>query len=33
MIAGLLIATFLTLAYVPVLYMVTDRIKAKIIQV
>jgi multidrug efflux pump subunit AcrB len=30
-IAGLLVSTFLTLAYIPVLYLVTDQIKAKII--
>jgi multidrug efflux pump subunit AcrB len=29
-IAGLLVSTFLTLAYVPVLYLVTDRIKVKL---
>jgi multidrug efflux pump subunit AcrB len=31
-IAGLMVSTFLTLAYVPVLYLVTDRIKSKIIR-
>jgi multidrug efflux pump subunit AcrB len=30
-IAGLLVSTFLTLAYVPVLYLVTDRIKSNLI--
>jgi multidrug efflux pump subunit AcrB len=29
-IVGLLVSTFLTLAYVPVLYLVTDRIKVKL---
>ncbi|MCB2147856.1 MAG: efflux RND transporter permease subunit [Deltaproteobacteria bacterium] len=29
-IAGLMVSTFLTLAYVPVLYLATDQIKAKL---